>query len=108
MDIISVGVHIFGRHMTKAVDNHYIYLELSSDKDFTTFLKELKTNNGFYERCGKLGIPVFDIELTILEKKDRKLVVINNNPSCKHAIKLFMKDEAELHGNDDTYIYIVQ
>jgi hypothetical protein len=43
-------VHIFGRLQGKAVDNHFIYLEISPEQDFTTFLKELKVNNGFHER----------------------------------------------------------
>jgi hypothetical protein len=37
--------------------------------------------------------------LSILEKKERKLVVINNNASWKHAVKLLLKEEAELHVN---------
>jgi hypothetical protein len=47
METTSAGVHIFGRLQGKAVDKHFIYLEISPEQDFTTFLKELKVNNGF-------------------------------------------------------------
>ena len=97
MESISAGVHIFGRLQGKAVANHFIYLEISPEQDFTTFLKELKVNNGFHEQCGKFGISHFDTELSILEKKERKLVVFNNNTSWKHAVKLLPKKEFGLH-----------
>ena len=99
MEIISAGVHIFGHLQGKAVDNHFIYLEISPEQDFTTFLKELKVNNGFHERCEKFGISHLDTELSILENKERKLVVVNNNTSWKHAVKLLLKEETELHGD---------
>ena len=98
-ETISAGVHIFGHLQGKAVDNHFIYLEISPEQDFITFLKELKVNNGFHERCGKFRISHFDTKSSILEKKERNLVVINNNTSWKHAVKLLLKEEAELHGN---------
>ena len=73
METISDGVHIFGRLQGKAVDNHFIYLEISPEQDFTTFLKELKVNNSFHERCGKFGISHFDTELSIiLTRRERK------------------------------------
>ena len=50
METISDGVHIFGRLQGKAVDSHFIYLEISPEQDFATLLKELKVNNGFHER----------------------------------------------------------
>lgn len=99
METISAGVHIFGRMQGKALDNHFIYLEISAENDFASFLKTLRLNNGFSERCAKFGITNFETELSILEKKDRKLVVINNNSSFKHAVKLLLKEEADLHGN---------
>ena len=66
---------------------------------FYHFLKELKVNNGFHERCEKFGISHLDTELSILENKERKLVVVNNNTSWKHAVKLLLKEETELHGD---------
>ena len=68
----------------------------------TTFLKELKVNNDFHERSPiiwEIWYSHFDSELSILEKKERKLVVINNNTSWKHAVKLLLKEETELHGD---------
>ena len=65
MKTISAGEHIFERLQGKAMDNHFIYLEISPEQDFTTFLKELKVNNGFHERCEKFGISHLDTELSI-------------------------------------------
>ena len=81
METISDGVHIFGRLQGKAVDNHFIYLEISPEQDFTTFLKELKVNNGFHERCGKFGIFPLRLRYRVInytdtvEGKERKLVI---------------------------------
>ena len=72
MKTISAGEHIFERLQGKAMDNHFIYLEISPEQDFTTFLKELKVNNGFHERCEKFGISHFDTELLNYSRKERK------------------------------------
>jgi hypothetical protein len=42
METISDGVHIFGRLQGKAVDNHFIYLEISPEQDFTTFFERIE------------------------------------------------------------------
>ena len=47
METISDGVHIFGRLQGKAVDNHFIYLEISPEQDFTTFLERIESKQRF-------------------------------------------------------------
>ena len=40
-------VHIFGRLQGKAVDNHFIYLEISPEQDVTTFFERIESKQRF-------------------------------------------------------------
>ena len=88
---VSAGVHIFNRSQSKATDNYYIYIDISQDQDFTNLLRELRFNSGFTDRCTQLGITNFQIEVTINEKRDRKLVVLNQQFIMETRCETFIK-----------------
>ena len=93
--VVSVGVHIFKRE-SAAVENYFIYTVL--DNDFCNLQRNFKTQHEFSDRCAKHGISQFSIELSVYEKKSRKMVVLTDPKVWDHAYQLILKDEADLHG----------
>lgn len=96
MAVVSVGIHIFKQKEVSAVDNFFIYSALSSD--FCAVQKNFKTQHRFNDRCAKHGINNFVIELSVYERKSKKMVVLTDPQVWEHAYQLIVKEEADLHG----------
>ena len=63
--VVSVGIHF--KRGPAAVDNYLNYTVLESD-----YFKNFKRQNEFKEGCAKHSISLFDLELSMLEKRTEK------------------------------------
>ena len=82
------------------MDNFYVFLKFESDDDVNSIVKKLKIEHGFNDKCAGMGILNYSLELAVWEKrKERMVVVVDNNEAWSHALLLLIKEEADLHGN---------
>ena len=65
--LYNTGLHIFGRLQGKAVDNHFIYLEISPEQDFTTFFERIESKQRFSRKIKSNQIKkfLFKVEISI-------------------------------------------
>lgn len=93
--VCTAGMHIFNGNNSVAADNFFIYTLIDQDEEHADFIKRLRIENNLNERCGKLKIDNYIVEITVVENK--KMVVVN--PSAwKNAAKKVIEGVAELHG----------
>ena len=96
----TTGVHIFDKNsahraINTATDSFFIYTVVDCSESYTDFIRKLRVENHFNERCGKLNMENYEIELTVLE--NRRCVIVNAS-AWPFACKKIVNGDAELHG----------
>ena len=67
--VCTAGMHIFNGNNSVAADNFFIYTLIDQDEEHADFIKRLRIENNLNERCGKLKIDNYIVEITVVENK---------------------------------------
>ena len=70
-EYLCASVHIFGCLQGEAVDNHFIYLEIYPEQDFTTFFERIESKQRFSRKMWEIWY--FPLRYRVINsRKERK------------------------------------